>query len=160
MSGEPWPGRPFPLGATWDGRGTNFSLFSEHAPGVELCLFDDDDRERRFELADCNAFIWHGYLPGVGPGQRYGYRVEGPYDPAGGHRFNPRKLLIDPYAKAIEGPVDFALANVFPYTPGGGEPGSSPTARTTRSRSPSAWSSTRASTGKTTAASRSPGTRR
>ncbi|HUY70698.1 MAG TPA: glycogen debranching protein GlgX [Gaiellaceae bacterium] len=119
MTGEPWPGRPFPLGATWDGSGTNFSLFSEHARRVELCLFDDDGRETRFELADCNAFIWHGYLPGVGPGQRYGYRVDGPYEPAAGHRFNPRKLLIDPYAKAIEGRVDFRLANVFPYVPGG-----------------------------------------
>ncbi len=121
MRVEPWPGRPFPLGATWDGRGTNFSLFSEQARRVELCLFDGDDRESRFELRECNAFIWHGYLPEVGPGQRYGYRVEGPYDPPTGHRFNPRKLLIDPYAKAIEGPVEFALANVFPYPPGGGD---------------------------------------
>ena len=105
MTTEAWPGRPFPLGATWDGDGTNFSLFSEHARGVELCLFDDDDRETRIELPDCNAFIWHGYLPGVGPGQRYGYRVDGPYEPADGHRFDPMKLLIDPYAKAIEGPI-------------------------------------------------------
>jgi isoamylase len=105
MTNETWPGRPFPLGATWDGRGTNFSLFSEHARGVELCLFDDADRETRVELPECTAFIWHGYLPGVGPGQRYGYRVDGPYEPAAGHRFDPMKLLIDPYAKAIEGPI-------------------------------------------------------
>ena len=119
MTDKPWPGRPLPLGASWDGRGTNFSLFSEHARRVELCLFDDDGRETRFELGDCNAFIWHGYLPRVGPGQRYGYRVDGPYAPADGHRFNPRKLLIDPYAKAIEGRVGYRLANVFPYVPGG-----------------------------------------
>src|SRR5207245_8987110 len=97
-----WPGRPFPLGATWDGEGTNFSLFSENAERVELCLFDEDDRETRIELTERTAYQWHGYLRGVGPGQRYGYRVHGPYDPNRGHRFNPEKLLIDPYAKAIE----------------------------------------------------------
>ena len=103
----PWPGHPFPLGPTWDGDGTNFALFSENAERVELCLFDDADRETRVELTERTAYNWHGYLPGVGPGQRYGYRVHGPYDPNRGHRFNPAKLLIDPYAKAIEGPIRF-----------------------------------------------------
>jgi isoamylase len=112
-----WPGRPFPLGATWDGHGTNFSLFSEHAERVELCLFDADDRETRIELTQRTALNWHCFLPGVGPGQRYGYRVHGPYAPHDGHRFNDAKLLIDPYAKAIEGPVDWDAANVLPYVP-------------------------------------------
>jgi isoamylase len=114
---EIWPGRPFPLGPTWDGGGTNFSLFSENAESVELCLFDDEDNETRVELCERTAYHWHGYLPGIGPGQRYGYRVHGPYDPAGGHRFNPSKLLIDPYAKSIEGKVRWNRANVFPYVP-------------------------------------------
>ena len=114
-----WPGRPFPLGAAWDGRGTNFSLFSEHAERVELCLFDGEDRETRYELRERTAFNWHGYLPGVGPGQRYAYRVHGPYEPEAGHRFNATKLLVDPYAKAIEGPVRWDLGSVFPYVPGG-----------------------------------------
>ena len=81
---EIWPGRPFPLGPHWDGEGTNFSLFSENAERVELCLFDEQDVERRVELTERTAYHWHGYLPGVGPGQRYGYRVHGPYDPAAG----------------------------------------------------------------------------
>jgi isoamylase len=114
---EVWPGRPFPLGPSWDGRGTNFSLFSENAEKVELCLFDDDDNEERVELCERTAFHWHGYLPGVGPGQRYGYRVHGPYDPEQGHRFNPDKLLIDPYAKSIEGKVRWSRGNVLPYVP-------------------------------------------
>ena len=109
-----WPGRPFPLGATWDGRGTNFSFFSENAERVELCLFDDEDREQRFELTQRTAFNWHGYLPGVGPGQRYGLRVHGPYAPERGHRFNPAKLLLDPYAKAIDGGVRWEAANTLP----------------------------------------------
>src|ERR1700751_1959196 len=113
---EVWPGRPFPLGATWDGEGTNFSLFSEHAERVELCLFEAE-RETRVELRDVAAHVWHCYLPRVGPGQRYGYRVHGPYEPTAGHRFNPNKLLIDPYAKAIEGAVRWELANVLPYVP-------------------------------------------
>ncbi len=118
---EVWPGRPFPLGASWDGSGTNFSLFSEHAERVELCLFDDDGREARIPVTQRRAQNWHCYLPEIGPGQRYGYRVHGPYDPANGHRFNPAKLLIDPYAKAIEGVVDFeGDANVLPYIPSGG----------------------------------------
>jgi isoamylase len=107
-----WPGKPFPLGATWDGDGTNFSLFSEHAERVELCLYGDD--ERRIEVGERTAFNWHCYLPGVGPGTRYGFRVHGPYDPERGQRFNPAKLLIDPYAKAIEGPIDYARANTLP----------------------------------------------
>jgi glycogen operon protein len=116
---EVWPGNPFPLGATWDGAGTNFSLFSECAERVELCLFDGDgSSEERVEVTEQTAFNWHCYLPGVGPGQRYGYRVHGPYDPETGNRFNPTKLLIDPYAKAIEGVVDGTLANVLPYVPG------------------------------------------
>ena len=95
---EVWPGRPFPLGAEWDGTGTNFSVFSEHAERVELCLFGDDDRETRHDLEHRTAFNWHGYLNGVGPGQRYGFRVHGPYAPGHGHRFNAAKLLLDPYA--------------------------------------------------------------
>ncbi|HEY2655204.1 MAG TPA: glycogen debranching protein GlgX, partial [Solirubrobacteraceae bacterium] len=120
---EVWPGQPYPLGATWDGQGTNFSLFSQHAEGAELCLFDDDgNNETRIDVTAHRALNWHCYLPGIGPGQRYGYRVRGPYDPPQGHRFNPAKLLIDPYAKAIEGIVDWHQdANVLPYVPNGAE---------------------------------------
>lgn len=100
-----WPGKVYPLGATWDGKGTNFSLFSENATGVELCLFDKDDQENRLPLTEVNNFVWHGYVPGVGPGQRYGFRVHGPWEPQQGHRFNSNKLLIDPYAKAIAGEI-------------------------------------------------------
>jgi isoamylase len=109
-----WPGRPFPLGPACDDEGTNFSVFSENAEAVELCLFDGDV-ETRIPVASRTAFNWHCYVPGVGPGQRYGYRVHGPYDPAAGHRFNPAKLLIDPYAKAIEGPVLWERGNTHPY---------------------------------------------
>src|SRR5580765_532809 len=116
-----WAGQPFPLGPTWDGHGTNFALFSENAERVELCLFDSEDRETRIELTEHTAFSWHGYVPGAGPGQRYGYRVYGPYDPVSGHRFNPSKLLIDPYAKAIEGAIQWDRANVLPYVPTGDE---------------------------------------
>jgi isoamylase len=119
---EAWPGRPFPLGATWDGRGTNFSLFSEGAERVELCLFDDEGNEERVEVRERTALNWHCYLPGVGPGRRYGYRVHGPYNPSNGQRFNPWKLLIDPYAKAIEGGVRWEEdVNVLPYVPTGEE---------------------------------------
>ncbi len=97
-----WPGSPYPLGATFDGGGTNFAIFSEAAERIELCLFDGDV-ERRVDLPERNGFVWHGYLPRVGPGLRYGYRVHGPYDPAAGLRCNPAKLLLDPYAKAIHG---------------------------------------------------------
>ncbi|MCW2990592.1 MAG: isoamylase, partial [Solirubrobacterales bacterium] len=117
MSYEIWPGEPFPLGATWDGEGTNFSIFSENAERVELCLFDEHDNEEHVELRERTAFNWHCYLPGIGPGQRYGYRVHGPYAPLEGHRFNPAKLLIDPYAKAIDGPVLYDRASVLPYVP-------------------------------------------
>ncbi len=109
-----WPGRPFPLGATWEGTGTNFALFSEHAEGVELCLFDDDGAEERLPLAEVTAHVWHGYVEGIGPGQRYGFRVHGPVAPDRGHRFNPNKLVIDPYARAIEGDVSWG-EDVFGY---------------------------------------------
>ncbi|RAY11671.1 glycogen debranching enzyme GlgX [Actinomadura craniellae] len=104
---EVWPGEPYPLGATWDGTGTNFALFSEVAQRVELCLFDAAGRETRIALPETDGFVWHGYVPGVGPGQRYGYRVHGPYDPAQGNRCNPAKLLLDPYGKAVEGEIDW-----------------------------------------------------
>ncbi|MEX2619653.1 MAG: glycogen debranching protein GlgX, partial [Egibacteraceae bacterium] len=114
-----WPGQPYPLGAQWDGRGTNFTLFSEDAEEVELCLFDRAGYELRVPMADQTAFIWHAYLPGIQPGQRYGYRVHGPYDPENGLRFNPAKLLIDPYAKAIDGMVDWNdAAFAYPLTGG------------------------------------------
>jgi isoamylase len=120
MSIDTWPGQPFPLGATWDGSGTNFSVFSEHAERVVLCLFDDDGEETCVDLSARNAMNWHAYVPGIGPGQRYGFRVFGPFAPHEGHRFNPAKLLIDPYAKAIEGVVDWKHdANVLPYVPNG-----------------------------------------
>jgi glycogen operon protein len=109
-----WPGSGYPLGATYDGVGTNFALFSGVAERVELCLFDAVGAEDRVTLQEMNGFVWHGYLPGIGPGQRYGYRVHGPYEPAAGHRCNPAKLLLDPYAKAIEGQVDWDPA-VFSY---------------------------------------------
>ena len=112
---ETWPGRPYPLGAAYDGGGTNFSLFSDVAVGVELCLFDDDGSEERVVLEEIDASCWHAYLPSVIPGQRYGYRVRGPWAPEAGHRCNPAKLLIDPYAKAIEGQVSWNPA-CFPYT--------------------------------------------
>jgi isoamylase len=104
---EVWPGNPYPLGATYDGTGTNFALFSEVAQRVQLCLFDDGGAENRVELTEVDGFVWHCFLPAVGPGQRYGYRVHGPYDPGAGLRCNPAKLLLDPYATAIEGPVDW-----------------------------------------------------
>jgi isoamylase len=103
---EIWPGNPYPLGATFDGAGTNFALFSEAADRVELCLIDSDGADQRLDLGEVDGFVWHGYLPRVGPGQRYGYRVHGPYDPGKGSRCNPSKLLLDPYAKAIEGQID------------------------------------------------------
>lgn len=103
---EIWPGKSYPLGATFDGTGVNFALFSEVATKVELCLIDDEGAETRVPLPEVDGFVWHAYLPGVQPGQRYGYRVHGPYDPANGHRCNPQKLLLDPYAKAIDGQPD------------------------------------------------------
>ncbi|TFB69873.1 glycogen debranching protein GlgX [Cryobacterium sp. Hz9] len=104
---ETWPGTTYPLGATFDGSGTNFALFSEAAQRVELCLIDDDGRETRVEVRESSAFIWHCYLPLVQPGQRYGYRVHGDYNPAAGNRANPNKLLLDPYAKATTGAIDW-----------------------------------------------------
>ncbi|CAM5610712.1 Glycogen debranching enzyme GlgX OS=Streptomyces alboniger OX=132473 GN=glgX PE=3 SV=1 [Streptomyces alboniger] len=101
-----WTGRPFPLGATYDGEGTNFALFSEVADRVDLVLIDEDGTHRPVTLTEVDGFIWHGYLPGVGPGRRYGYRVHGPWDPAAGHRCNPAKLLLDPYARAFQGQID------------------------------------------------------
>ena len=97
-----WPGEPYPLGAIWDGNGTNFSVFSENAERVELCLFDDDDRETRIPLNEVTAFTWHCYLPGVGAGQRYAYRVHGAYEPERGHRFNHHKLLLNALDRRIE----------------------------------------------------------
>jgi len=102
-----WPGTPYPLGATYDGAGTNFAVFSEVAESVDLCLFDDDDVETILTLPEYDAFVWHGYLPGISPGQRYGFRAHGPDDPAAGNRCNASKLLLDPYAKAIQGQVDW-----------------------------------------------------
>ena len=101
-----WPGKPYPLGATFDGTGVNFAIFSEAAEKVFLCLVDDDMVETRIELTEVDGHVWHGYVPSVQPGQRYGYRVEGPYDPENGQRCNVNKLLLDPYAKAIEGQID------------------------------------------------------
>jgi isoamylase len=98
-----WPGKAYPMGATYDGSGTNFAVFSAVAEKVELCLFDAGGRERRVELPEVDGLVWHGFLPVVEPGQLYGYRVYGPYLPAHGHRCNPSKLLLDPYAKAIAG---------------------------------------------------------
>ena len=111
---EIWPGSPYPLGASYDGAGTNFSLFSEVAAKVELCLFDEDDEETRIRLPEVSAHCFHGYVPGIGPGQRYGFRVYGPHAPALGHRCNPNKLLLDPYAKAIDGPVRWS-PSVYDY---------------------------------------------
>ena len=101
------PGSPYPRGATWDGGGVNFALFSANATKVELCLFDQKGRREtdRIALPEFTHEVWHGYLPDVRPGQLYGYRVHGPYDPQNGHRFNPHKLLIDPYAKALHGDI-------------------------------------------------------
>ena len=108
-----WPGKPFPQGATWDGEGVNFALFSEHAEGVELCLFDDRGRRelQRIPLREQTDQVWHCYLPEARPGQLYGYRVFGPYQPQHGHRFNPQKLLLDPYAKAIVGSLAWSDAH-------------------------------------------------
>ena len=116
-----WSGCPYPLGATWDGAGTNFALFSRVAERVELCLSGGDGPARsapetRVELTEADGFVWHGYLPGIGPGQRYGYRVHGPWEPASGSRCNPAKLLLDPHAKAVEGEVRWAEP-VFGHRP-------------------------------------------
>lgn len=114
-----WPGRNWPLGAVWDGAGVNFALFSANAEAVDLCLFDDSGMREtaRHRLPECTDEVWHGYLPDVRPGQLYGYRVHGPYDPARGHRFNPNKLLIDPYARALAGSIRWSDAH-FGYRVG------------------------------------------
>ncbi len=115
-----WPGKPYPLGATWDGAGVNFALFSENATGVDLCLFDGPDGQNeiaRIPLREKRGHVWHIYLPELRPGQLYGYRVHGAYEPVRGHRFNPAKLLLDPYAKAIAGTVKWSDA-LFGYTIG------------------------------------------
>ncbi|MCI6573716.1 MAG: glycogen debranching protein GlgX [Actinomycetaceae bacterium] len=109
-----WPGKPYPLGATFDGTGTNFAVFSSTAQRIELCLIDDDGRETRVELREVDAYVWHCYLPGVLPRQRYGFRAYGPYDPENGLRFDPTKILLDPYAKAIDGHVENHQSN-FSY---------------------------------------------
>jgi isoamylase len=101
-----WPGHPYPLGATFDGSGVNFAIFSEVADRVEIALIADDDTETRIELTEVDGHVWHGFVLGIQPGQRYGFRIHGPYDPANGHRCNPAKLLLDPYAKAIDGQID------------------------------------------------------
>ncbi len=112
---RPWPGSAYPLGATYDGAGTNFAVYSELASRVELCLFDErGNQDEVIRLREVDGFVWHGYLPGTEPGQRYGYRVHGPHDPAAGQRCNPAKLLIDPYAKAVDGGVAWDQA-VFGY---------------------------------------------
>jgi isoamylase len=119
MELEMWPGQPYPLGASYDGIGTNFALFSEAAERVELCLFDESSGvEQRLDMAEMDGYVWHSLLPGIGPGQRYGYRVDGPWDPEAGLRCNPSKLLLDPYARAIDGQVRWDPA-VYAYPLGG-----------------------------------------
>lgn len=112
---QTWPGSAYPLGATFDGSGTNFALFSEGAERVELCLFDEQGGETRIDVVEVDAFVWHAYVPNIQPGQRYGYRVHGPFDPANGLRFNSAKLLLDPYAKAVEGRIAWGQP-VYGYT--------------------------------------------
>jgi isoamylase len=105
-----WRGQPYPLGATWDGYGVNFALFSEHASAVELCLFQDAEPSHeitRIPITERTDQVWHVYIPALRPGQLYGYRVYGPYNPEAGQRFNPAKLLIDPYGKAISGTIQW-----------------------------------------------------
>ena len=119
--GHRWPGSPTPLGVTWDGAGINVAVYSASAEAVDLCLFDvgpdgsyHPESERRIALGERSGSVWHGYVPGVGPGQHYGLRVDGPYDPAGGNRHNPSKLLLDPYARQIEGTLSLHKA-IFGY---------------------------------------------
>src|SRR4051812_26892494 len=105
-----WKGHPYPLGATWAGDGVNFALFSAHATGVELCLYEElgETESARVRVTEVANSVWHVFIPELKPGQLYGYRVHGPYEPARGHRFNPNKVLLDPYAKAISGRVDWS----------------------------------------------------
>ncbi len=151
------PGQSFPQGATWDGEGTNFALYSENATSVTLCLFDEVGAETRVPLEERTAFVWHGYVPGAHPGTRYGFRVDGPYEPKHGHRFNPQKLLVDPYAHAFDGKVDPARADLRDFAR---THPTSPTSATTLGASPRASSWIAASIGRATARRRRPGPRR
>jgi pullulanase/glycogen debranching enzyme len=157
MEREVWPGQPYPLGACYDGVGTNFTLFSEVAERVELCLFDDaGGGEERIGMSEVDGYVWHCFLPGIGSGQRYGYRVHGPHDPESGRRCNPAKLLVDPYAKAIDGQVTWNPA-VYGYPLGDNDrkqndSDSAPCV-------PGRWSSTPGLSGVTTIRCGSPGTR-
>ena len=147
---ELWPGRPAPLGATYDGSGTNFSIFSEIAERVELCLFDDEGHEERHPLPERTGFVWHGYAPEVSAGQHYGYRVHGQWEPADGRRANPAKLLVDPYAKAVVGDACWspALQDHRPHGRAARRHEVAGRPRTTMRPSPRArWSSTPGSTG-------------
>ena len=122
-----WPGSAYPLGSTYDGAGTNFAVFSNIADKVELCLIDREENEVRVNLEEVDNHVWHAYLPGVSPGQRYGYRVHGPWDPENGKRCDPSKLLVDPYARAFDGEFD-GHSSLFSYDihaeePGTGHPG-------------------------------------
>lgn len=114
-----WPGRPYPLGATWDGHGVNFALYSANAEAVHLCLFNAKGRRevQRIPLTERSHDVWHAYLPEARPGTVYGYRVSGPYQPESGHRFNPHKLLIDPYARELTGGMRWSDA-LYGYTIG------------------------------------------
>ena len=156
-----WPGKPYPLGANWDGAGVNFSLFSENATKVELCLFDaaQAQPETRILMTEQTHQIWHLYLPEARPGQLYGYRVYGPYAPREGHRFNPAKLLLDPYAKAITGAVQWSDA-LFGYTIGHPDQDLSRDEKDSAVGCPKALSSTRRSAGEMTRRRRRLGTRR
>ena len=124
-----WPGDPYPLGATWTGVGVNFALFSAHATKVEVCLFDGPDaaaERERIALHEYTDMVWHGFLPDARPNQLYGYRVYGPYDPAVGHRFNPNKVVMDPYAKSVARTIRWA-DEMFGYRVGDPEADKSPT---------------------------------
>src|SRR5918998_71452 len=133
-----WTGAPVPLGAYWDGAGVNFALLSEHATAVGVCLFErpnDPFETERIALPERTGHVWHGYVPGLGPGQVYGYRVYGPYRPEVGLRFNPAKLLIDPYARAIHGQLDYS-GPIYGFDPGSG-PGADDQHRCPRDDAPS-----------------------
>jgi glycogen operon protein len=160
MTTRVWPGQPYPLGATWDGEGVNFALFSQHATAAELCLFDKRDPSEeiaRIPMRERTDQIFHCYLPDSRPGQLYGYRVHGPYDPERGFRFNPANLLIDPYAKAISGTIQWSDA-LFAYKIGSPREDWRSTPRTARRECRSAWWWTRRSRGVTTAGRRCRGT--
>ncbi len=120
LSFPAWRGQPYPLGATWDGSGVNFALFSEHASAVQLCLFDNQDPRQQIAsipVKERTDLVWHVYIPDLKPGQLYGYRVHGPYEPHKGHRFNPAKVVLDPYGKAISGTVQWNEA-LYGYSVG------------------------------------------